>query len=62
MATFVNIFLLERRNAIAHGEDTFVGIEDLDELANGTVALIRTFGDLLENSIYLRRYRSMQAS
>lgn len=57
-ATFVDILLLKRRNAIAHGEDTFVGIEDLDELANQTVELMRTFGDALENHVYLKAYKS----
>ena len=57
-ATFIDVFLLKRRNAIAHGEDTFVGIEDLDELMNETVAMMRAFGDALENHVYLRDYRS----
>ena len=57
-ATFVDLFLLKRRNAIAHGEDTFVGIEDLDELMNKTVAMMRAFGDALENHVYLKDYRS----
>jgi hypothetical protein len=57
-ATFVDILLLKRRNAIAHGEDTFVGIEDLDELANQTVELMRTFGDALENHVYQKTYKS----
>ena len=57
-ATFIDVFLLKRRNAIAHGEDTFVGAEDLDELANGTVEIMRTFGDALENHVYLKDYKS----
>jgi hypothetical protein len=61
-ATFVDVFLLKRRNAIAHGEDTFVKIEDLEELTSGTVALMRAFGDALENHVYLRDYRSIEAT
>jgi hypothetical protein len=57
-ATFVDVFLLKRRNEIAHGEDTFLGIEDLDELASETVAMMRTFGDALENQVCLKKYRS----
>lgn len=57
-ATFIDLFLLKRRNAIAHGEDTFVGIEDLNELTTETVALMRTFGDALENHVYLQDYKS----
>jgi hypothetical protein len=36
--TFIDIILLKRRNEIAHGEDTFVAIDDLDDLADKTVA------------------------
>ena len=32
-ADFVDVLLLKRRNAVAHGEETFVGIEDLDQVA-----------------------------
>ena len=55
---FVDIFLLKRRNAIAHGEDAFVEIEDLDDLTNETIAMMRAFGDALENHVYLESYRS----
>lgn len=56
--TFVDVVLLKRRNLIAHGEDTFVTINDLDELANETIAIMRTFGDALENHVYVRDYRA----
>lgn len=55
---FLDLFLLKRRNAIAHGEDSFVGIEDLDDLTSKTVAIMRAFGDALENNVYLESYRS----
>jgi hypothetical protein len=57
-ATFLDVFLLKRRNAIGHGEDTYIGIEDLDELTNQTVGMMRNFGDALENHVYLRDYKS----
>src|SRR5205807_2806605 len=41
---FVDVFLLKRRNGIAHGEDTFVEVEDLDELTSGTMEMMRAFG------------------
>ncbi len=47
-ATFIDVVLLKRRNSIAHGEDTFVAIDDLDEVSNETIVLMRTFGDALE--------------
>ncbi|MGC1863156.1 MAG: MAE_28990/MAE_18760 family HEPN-like nuclease [Methylocystis sp.] len=56
--TFIDVVLLKRRNAIAHGEDTFVGVEDLDTLANQTVGLMRSFADALENRIYMGGYKA----
>jgi hypothetical protein len=55
---FVDVFLLKRRNAIAHGEDAFVGVEDVDSVTGETIALMRTFGDALENHVYLQSYKS----
>jgi hypothetical protein len=52
------VVLLKRRNLIAHGEDTFITIDDLDELTNETITLMRTFGDALENHVYVREYRA----
>jgi RiboL-PSP-HEPN len=57
-ATFVDVVLLKRRNLIAHGEDTFITVDDLDELTNETIALMRMFGDALENHVYLGDYRA----
>lgn len=55
---FVDVILLKRRNSIAHGEDTFVGIEDLDMLTTRTIDIMRQFGDSLENQSYLKSYRA----
>lgn len=55
-ATFIDVVLLKRRNAIAHGEDTLVSIKELDEITNDTIGLMRAFGDALENHAYLRTY------
>lgn len=57
-ADFVDLFLLKRRNEIAHGEETFVEVEDLDELTNKTVSIMREFGDVLENHVVLKDYRA----
>lgn len=57
-ATFIDVLLLKRRNDIAHGEDTFVAVGDLDELANETVTIMRTFGDELENHVVTKDYKS----
>ena len=57
-ATFIDKMLLERRNAIAHGQNEFVGIDDLDDLTNETIAMMRAFADALENHVYLKGYRA----
>ena len=57
-ATFIDVLLLKRRNAIAHGEDTMVNVEDLDTMASKTVNLMRGFGDALENRVCLGGYRA----
>lgn len=54
--SFIDAILLKRRNAIAHGEDTFIAKSDLDELADKTVGLMRMFGDTLDNNIQLKTY------
>ncbi|WP_114389833.1 MAE_28990/MAE_18760 family HEPN-like nuclease [Notoacmeibacter marinus] len=56
-SSFIDIVLLKRRNAIAHGEETLIAIDDLDEVASGTVSLMRAFGDELENHVVLQTYK-----
>lgn len=57
-STFIDVVLLKRRNAIAHGEETLIALSDLDEVANGTVSLMRVFGDALENHVVLQTYKA----
>lgn len=57
-SSFIDAILLKRRNAIAHGEDTFVGIQDLDKVTGETISLMRTFGDALDNQVTLRSYKT----
>jgi len=61
-ATFIDILLLRRRNSIAHGEELFLEISDLDELTTDTVTIMRTFGNALENQIYIKTYKSVYDS
>lgn len=61
-ADFLDILLLKRRNEIAHGEETFLDFKDLDELTDGTIGLMRAFGDALENQVYLKLYKSARAA
>lgn len=55
--TFIDHVLLKRRNSIAHGEDTLIGFAELDEIASGTINLMRAFGDALENHVYRKTYK-----
>lgn len=55
-AEFIDTFLLKRRNSIAHGEDTFVAVEDMPKLIDDTINLMRVFGDSIENAAVLKTY------
>lgn len=55
--TFIDVILLKRRNAIAHGEDAFINAEDRDSIANGTIEIMRRFGDAIENHVCSNSFR-----
>lgn len=55
--TFIDVILLKRRNSIAHGEDTMIAFDDLDEIAENTIGLMRSFGNELENRVVLQTYK-----
>jgi len=55
-AEFIDIFLLKRRNSIAHGEDTLVAVEDMPKLIDDTMSLMRVFGDSVENAAIQKTY------
>ena len=55
--TFIDVILLKRRNAIAHGEDAFIDEKDRDDIANGTIELMRRFGDAIENHVCSNSFR-----
>lgn len=59
--TFIDVILLKRRNAIAHGEDTLIAFDDLDQIAENTIGIMRSFGNELENRIVLQTYKVAQA-
>lgn len=56
---FIDVILLKRRNAIAHGEDTFVGVEDLNSLTDQTIGLMRMFSNDLQAKAHLGLYRAI---
>lgn len=54
--TFIDVILLKRRNSIAHGEETHIHNDELDDLIDEGVALMRTFKDALQNKVYTKSY------
>lgn len=54
---FIDMVLLKRRNAIAHGEDTLVGLEELESIAGNTIELMRLFGNALEDRVMRGTYK-----
>ena len=57
-STFVDVILLKRRNSIAHGEETLIGMDELEGITRETIALMRGFGDALENHVVLKSYKA----
>ena len=53
---FIDIILLRRRNAIAHGQYEYIIEADIDDLVADTLALMQQFRTLLENKIYMGTY------
>lgn len=56
--TFIDVVLLKRRNAIAHGDDSVVGIEEIDNLVGDVIGLMRMFRNELENKVYTKAYQT----
>lgn len=56
--TFIDVILLKRRNSIAHGEETLIGVEELDAVTDATIGLMRTFSNELQAQAYRGAYRA----
>jgi hypothetical protein len=54
--SFIDIIVLRRRNAIAHGQQEYISEADIDGLVADTLALMQHFYGLLENKVYMRGY------
>ena len=54
--TFLDILLLKRRNAIAHGQQEYIQTDEIDELVSNILALMGFFRNLLENKVYTKAY------
>jgi len=53
---FIDLIVLRRRNAIAHGQQEYIVEANIDTIVDDTLALMDHFRSLLENKIYLRTY------
>lgn len=55
-SSFLDLILLRRRNAIAHGEQDCVDAFDVNVFVANVLSLMAAFRNLLENKIYLKAY------
>lgn len=53
---FIDVIVLKRRNAIAHGQQEYINETDIDVLVADALALMQHFRSLLENKIYMKTY------
>lgn len=53
---FIDVIVLKRRNAIAHGQQEYINESDIDDLVADTLALMQHFRSLLENKVYTKTY------
>jgi len=54
--TLIDVLILKRRNEIAHGEEVYLREDEIDDLADRIVDIMRLFRNLLENKIYNLSY------
>ena len=56
--TFIDVLVLKRRNEIAHGEEVHLKEDEIDDIVDRMVNIMRLFRNLLENKAYDQSYRS----
>lgn len=54
--TFLDVLLLKRRNAIAHGQQEYIHAGEVDDLVAKTLSLMSAFRNLIENKVYAKAY------
>jgi hypothetical protein len=54
--TFIDVLVLKRRNAIAHGQQEYIKLDEIDDLVANVLALMAHFRGLLENKVYQKQY------
>ncbi len=55
--SFIDVVMLKRRNAIAHGEETLIEQDDLPEISSKVITLMREFGNQVDNCVQLESYK-----
>ncbi len=53
---FLDVLLLKRRNAIAHGQQEYIHAAEIDGFVATVLALMEHFRSLLENKVYTKAY------
>lgn len=53
---FLDILILKRRNAIAHGQQEFIQTDEIDGLVAHILSLMSHFRNLLENKVYMKGF------
>lgn len=53
---FLDILLLKRRNAIAHGQQEYIHAAEIDDFVANVLSLMEFFRTLLENKVYTKAY------
>lgn len=53
---FIDVLLLKRRNAIAHGQQEYITTSEIDSFVADVLSLMENFRALLENKIYTQSY------
>jgi hypothetical protein len=53
---FLDVLVLKRRNAIAHGQQEYIRTDEVDDLVGNILGLMSFFRNQLENKIYANAY------
>jgi len=54
--TFIDLLLLKRRNAIAHGQQEYIHVDEIDDFVANVLSIMSVFRTLLENKVYTKAY------
>lgn len=57
---FLDVMLLKRRNAIAHGEQEPIQVNEIDDFVRKILTLMGHFRNILENKVYTKGYEAQQ--